>query len=42
MNYLGIKTPNEALRRLEDYARRRQREEDHAFFEAEASKAVDQ
>jgi radical SAM superfamily enzyme YgiQ (UPF0313 family) len=42
MNYFGIKTPNEALLRLEEYTRRRQCEEDLAFFKAEASKAVDQ
>jgi radical SAM superfamily enzyme YgiQ (UPF0313 family) len=35
MNYLGINTPNEALRRLEDYTRRRQIENDLAFFEAQ-------
>ncbi len=42
MNYLGIKTPNEALQRLEDYTRRRQLASDLAFFEAQASKATDQ
>jgi len=35
MNYLGINTPNEALRRLEAYTRRRQIENDLAFFEAQ-------
>jgi len=37
LNYLGIKTPNEALLRLEAYTRRRQIEDDIAFFEAKAS-----
>jgi radical SAM superfamily enzyme YgiQ (UPF0313 family) len=36
MNYLGIDSPNEALRRLDNYARRRQIENDLAFFEAQA------
>jgi radical SAM superfamily enzyme YgiQ (UPF0313 family) len=36
MNYLGIKTPNEALLRLEAYARRRHLEEDMAFFQTRA------
>jgi hypothetical protein len=35
MNYLGINTPNEALKRLEAYTRRRQIENDLAFFEAQ-------
>jgi len=45
LNYLGIKTPIEtldALMHLEAYAKRRQIEEDHAFFEAQTSKASDQ
>ena len=45
LNYLGIKTPIETLdtlMHLEAYAKRRQVEEDHAFFEAHASKAIDQ
>jgi radical SAM superfamily enzyme YgiQ (UPF0313 family) len=42
LNYLGIRTPNEALLRLEAYARRRQMENDDAFFEAQASKVSDQ
>jgi radical SAM superfamily enzyme YgiQ (UPF0313 family) len=39
LNYLGIKTPIEAFRRLEEYTKRRQLESDLAFFEAHASKA---
>src|SRR5437773_6858733 len=45
LNYLGIKTPIETLdtlMHLEAYTKRRQVEEDHAFFEAHASKAIDQ
>jgi radical SAM superfamily enzyme YgiQ (UPF0313 family) len=42
LNYLGIRTPNEALRRLEAYTRRRQEENDLAFFEAQSSKVIDQ
>ena len=45
LNYLGIKTPIEtldALMHLEAYAKRRQLEEDLAFFETQASKASDQ
>jgi anaerobic magnesium-protoporphyrin IX monomethyl ester cyclase len=42
LNYLGINTPNEALRRLEAYTRRRQEENDLAFFEAQSSKVIDQ
>ena len=38
LNYLGINTPNETLRRLENFAKRRQLENDSAFFEAQASK----
>jgi radical SAM superfamily enzyme YgiQ (UPF0313 family) len=36
LNYLGIKTPSEALERLEAYAKRRQLEEHFAMFEARA------
>ena len=39
LNYLGIRTPSEALVRLEAYAKRRQIADDDAFFEAQASKA---
>jgi radical SAM superfamily enzyme YgiQ (UPF0313 family) len=42
MNYLGIKTPNETILRLEAYAKRKQLAEDMAFFEADASEASDQ
>ena len=45
LNYLGIKTPIETLgtlMHLEAYAKRRQVEEDFAFFEAHASEAIDQ
>jgi radical SAM superfamily enzyme YgiQ (UPF0313 family) len=42
LNYLGINTPNEALRRLEAYTRRRQEENDLAFFEAQSSKVIEQ
>src|ERR1051325_4821737 len=45
LNFLGIKTPIEtldALMHLEAYTRRRQLEEDLAFWEAQASKAADQ
>ena len=42
MNYLGIKTPNETILRLEAYAKRKQLAEDMAFFEADASEAGDQ
>jgi radical SAM superfamily enzyme YgiQ (UPF0313 family) len=42
LNYLGIRTPNETLRRLENYARRRQLASDLEFFQAHASKATDQ
>jgi radical SAM superfamily enzyme YgiQ (UPF0313 family) len=42
LNYLGIKTPNETLQRLEAYAKRRQHQEDAAFFQTPASKATDQ
>jgi radical SAM superfamily enzyme YgiQ (UPF0313 family) len=45
LNYLGIKTPIETLgtlMHLEGWAKRRQLEEDMAFFEAQASKASDQ
>src|SRR5215467_12835242 len=34
LNYLGITTPNETLKRLEDYAKKRQIEGDLAFFRA--------
>ena len=37
LGYFGIKTPNEALLRLEAYAKKRQMEEHHALFEARAS-----
>jgi radical SAM superfamily enzyme YgiQ (UPF0313 family) len=40
LNYLGIKTPSEALSRLEAYAKRRQLEQHHAMFEA--ARASDQ
>ena len=36
LNYFGIKTPSEALERLEAYAKRRQLEEHFALFEARA------
>jgi radical SAM superfamily enzyme YgiQ (UPF0313 family) len=36
LNYLGIKTPSEALEPLEAYAKRRQLEEHFAMFEARA------
>ena len=36
LNYLGIKTPSQALERLEAYAKRRQLEEHFATFEARA------
>ena len=36
LNYFGIKTPSEALERLEAYAKRRQLEEHLAMFEARA------
>jgi radical SAM superfamily enzyme YgiQ (UPF0313 family) len=42
LNYLGIKTPIEALRRLEEYSDKRQLEDDLAFFEAQASEVADQ
>jgi len=45
LNYLGVKTPIEtldALMHLEAYTKRRQVEEDLAFFEAQAPKAIDQ
>src|SRR5438105_11011847 len=45
LNYFGIKTPIEtldALVHLEAYAKRRQIEEDLAFFETQASKVSDQ
>ena len=45
LNYLGIKTPIEtldALMHLEAYTKRRQVEEDLAFFKAQAPKAIDQ
>jgi radical SAM superfamily enzyme YgiQ (UPF0313 family) len=41
LNYLGIRTPNESLRRLEDYAKRRHMEDDLAFFQEQASKTAD-
>jgi hypothetical protein len=44
LNYLGIKTPIEtlnALMHLEGYAKRRQIEEDLAFWQAQGSKATD-
>lgn len=37
LNYLGLKTPNEALLRLEVYTKKRQIENDLAYFEARAS-----
>jgi len=42
LNYFGIRTPSEALLRLEAYAKRRQIADDDAFFEAQASKAGNQ
>jgi len=45
LNYLGIKTPIEtldALKHLEAYTKRRQVEEDLAFFKAQAPKVIDQ
>jgi radical SAM superfamily enzyme YgiQ (UPF0313 family) len=45
LNYFGIKTPIETLdafMHLEAYTKRRQLEEDLAFWEAQASKAADQ
>ena len=45
LNFFGIKTPIEtldALVHLEAYTKRRQLEEDMAFWEAQASKATDQ
>jgi len=42
LNYLGIKTPNETFRWLENYARRKQLANDSEFFEAQAPKASDQ
>jgi anaerobic magnesium-protoporphyrin IX monomethyl ester cyclase len=42
LNYLGIKTPNETLRRLEEFAQRRQVQNELAFFETETSKVADQ
>ena len=45
LNYFGIKTPIEtlnALMHLEAYTKRRQIEEDLAFFEDQGSKATDQ
>ena len=45
LNYLGVKTPIEtldALMHLEAYTKRRQVEEDLAFFKAQAPKAIDQ
>jgi radical SAM superfamily enzyme YgiQ (UPF0313 family) len=42
LNYLGIKTPNEGLKWLEAYARRRLQREDIAFFKTHASKVTHQ
>ena len=45
LNYFGIRTPIEtldALMHLEAYTKRRQLEEDMAFWQAQASKAIDQ
>ena len=45
LHYFGIKTPIDALdslMRLEAWAKRRQLQDEHAFFEANASKAGDQ
>src|SRR5436190_1187142 len=42
LNYMGINTPNEALMKLEDYTKRRQCEDDIAYFQAQESKATDQ
>jgi len=42
MNYLGIKTPNEAILRLEDWSKRRLAEKDTEFFQTQASKAMHQ
>jgi radical SAM superfamily enzyme YgiQ (UPF0313 family) len=39
LNWFGISTPNEALKRLEAYTRRRQVEDELSFYEAPASKA---
>jgi radical SAM superfamily enzyme YgiQ (UPF0313 family) len=36
LNYLGMKTPSDALRRLDAYTRRRQLEGDLAYFQARA------
>jgi len=36
LNYLGIKSPHDALLRLDAYTRRRHQEDDLAFFEAKA------
>jgi len=42
LNYLGIKTPNETLRWLDNYTKRRQQREDVALFETQAPKVTDQ
>jgi len=42
LNYFNIQFSNEASRRLEDYARRRHLEEDAAFFQAQASRVIQQ
>lgn len=42
LNYLGINTPNETLLHLENYAKRRQHDNEMAYFEAHPSKVVDQ
>jgi radical SAM superfamily enzyme YgiQ (UPF0313 family) len=40
-NYIGINTPNETLMKLERYTKRRQCEDDIAYFQAQESKATD-